>query len=264
MNPTPARQIAVIKVQNQNELQQSMGQLADEHKGKLLLFRGQRQLHEHVRSGRARPGAKIHSDVEAGWCALAQRFLRLPSPSQYNAFVKAILQHYGMATHYVDLTSELEVALWFATHDHRIQQHRYWGSSLRGYLEDIRDATKLTLTPSSKRRLDVATELSCSWPQLGNQGLFFTFATLDHDKVGGDGPPYFGVWLQRDDDLILEMPMESDEEVLTVCRGHAYFLRNGGVERQQMKTRARVEIPRVTTKESVPCLGSPLCYRRES
>ncbi len=72
-----------------------------------------------------------------------------------------------------------------------------------GVKGDIRDATKFTLTPSAKNVIDAATDVDCSWPQPGNQGLFFTYAAIDHDKVGDHFPPYYGVWLQRDDDLVL-------------------------------------------------------------
>lgn len=394
------------------ELRRVEKRLRIENPSCLLLFRGQTRLHEHVRSGRARPDARIQPDIEAGWSAMAARMLGLSVDSSHRGLVKAILQHYGHATHYVDLTSSIVVAAWFASHQFATQQNGYIGSELRqfesatysrrsetGYIlvlaikdpvdlkerdrlfdlsalppsfarphrqhgwlmldrpptlpqpdhfwvatitidcssfedaptrtlfppiaedpafgallslpfvqvpdayfrdpkskkeeggwdewcfarralavpeyiegEDrgtlyhkwtdvtlyephpirmwrhwrfdldkiypgvsgnIGSTVKISISPSARRVLESALEADCAWPSLGADGIFFAFAELDHDKVIDHGPPYGGVWLQRDDDLVFEVPMEADRKELRVAPGHAFFLRNGRLSIQQ-------------------------------
>src|SRR5207253_421399 len=92
------------------EIQSIVREISKQNPECLILFRGQRRLHETIRSGRARPNARIHRDVEAGWRSLAGQMLGLAQEQNSNAYAKAILQHYGMATHFVDLTESIEVA----------------------------------------------------------------------------------------------------------------------------------------------------------
>jgi hypothetical protein len=393
------------------------------HKDELLLFRGQTELPAEVRSKRARPNVTVLPDVEAGWSAFAAQMLEIPISRGHSGFVKAVLQHYGMATHFVDLTSDIAVAAWFATHRFSSERFSYIGNAFRFYdvatyskiengvgyvlvlalhdfdtltrterlydlqklpttfvrphrqkgwlmldrpptqpnpsqfwigtieidassfshepanglfpsaaddsalaqltsvpfvqvplgyfraaekggspegepnIEDakqidsfcaaerllkipeysskvggdtlrhkwddftlyephpmrmwkrwlsdlgaihlgskgnIRDCTKIMLSPSAKAILANSIQTACSWPALNNDGLFFTFAEVDHDKVSNHGPLYEGVWLQRDDDLIIETPMQADNETLSTTLGHAYLLREGKLVRQQM------------------------------
>lgn len=43
----------------------------------------------------------------------------------------ALLQHYGLATHFVDLTSDPRIAAWFALNEYSDSQPFYIGSSMR-------------------------------------------------------------------------------------------------------------------------------------
>jgi hypothetical protein len=54
---------------------------------------------------------------------------------------------------------------------------------------------------------------------------------LDHDKSIDHGPPYYGVWLFKDDDLIIETPTHADEDTLSVSAGHVYEFRAGKLKR---------------------------------
>lgn len=97
---------------------------------------------------------------------------------------------------------------------------------------DIRDTCKVTLSPTAKQRLDAASHLSLAWPELGSNGLFFTYAGLDSDKFCDFAPPFYGVWLQKHEDLIVETPMEASGESLTVMPGHVYQFGNAVLSRQ--------------------------------
>jgi hypothetical protein len=426
-------------VQTWPEIESMVQEISKQNPQSLILFRGQRRLHENIRSGRARPDARVHKDVEAGWRSLARQMLGLAKEQNGEAYAKAILQHYGMATHFVDLTKSIEVAAWFAmrnysrsimiygggalrqyehvlyepSHEgcgyilvlaiprreellktgrlfdlsslpsdcvrphrqkgwlmldrppteptpnsfwaatievdcralpirftttdlfpepsidpafatllslpfvqvpsayfgpndsnekhkeatsdegfqremdemcfasralsipeygndayhqctdhtwadltiyepHHMRMWKWWrfelGSVHPGATGDIKDTAKITLSPEAKEILFGVEGRKCSWPDLDSDGLFFTFAALDHDKVIDHGPPYDGVWLQRDDELIIETPMVADNDALSVTAGHSYFLRNGELERQLMKTACRCGKPETHDK----------------
>jgi hypothetical protein len=95
----------------------AVGQVSESNPGCLLLFRGQNNLHPTLRSGLSRPNARYQPDVEQGLSAVAGSILGHDSVTAGNVpFRKAVLQHYGYKTHYVDVTADLNVALWFASH----------------------------------------------------------------------------------------------------------------------------------------------------
>jgi hypothetical protein len=412
-------------VQNQEELNQIIEQLSSQNPSKRILFRGQTKLYENIRSGRARPNIKIPKDVDAGWRSLVSNMLKGSSSQGNHSLAKAILQHYGMATHFVDLTESLETAAWFATKKYTSQYMLYAGSSLRRYekvtyenndedfgyifvlaidneldlqkqerlfdlshlpveysrphaqkgwlmldrppteptpndyvvgiipvncktfvnrystrdlfpspendlayayflmlpfvqiptvyfhsdklnessrkefeemclaqralsipeycydnqreptnhkwddltiyephhmriwkqwrfdLEsiypsikgDIQNSVKITLSPEAKDVLRSMKDQKCAWPALDTEGLFFTYAALDHDKVIEHNYPYYGTWLQRDDDLIIETPVIAEPDSLTVTAGHTYFLQNGAIVRQNTKNSCQCDNP---------------------
>jgi hypothetical protein len=101
----------------------------------LLLFRGQTNLYDKIRSGKARPNFKIVPEVELGWNTIVNRINEKHSNSELNF---AILQHYGFPTYYIDLTSDPLVASFFATHKYEKLQPTMWiGSSMRFQDETI-------------------------------------------------------------------------------------------------------------------------------
>jgi hypothetical protein len=113
--------------------------------------------------------------------------------------------------------------------------HFKLGSIHPGIDGDVADATKVVLSPGALEALAAAIEAEAplSWPQLGTNNLLFTFAALDHDKVIEHSPPYYGVWLFRDHDLIVEHPMVCDEDgALTVCAGHGFRIRRVSIDIQ--------------------------------
>src|SRR5207244_12984787 len=85
------------------DLSGAVAGIAKRHPDCLLLDRGQTRLHPQIRSGRARQ-VFGNEEVEAGWRSLARRMLGLPAAAEHSGHVKAVLQHYGLATNFVDLS----------------------------------------------------------------------------------------------------------------------------------------------------------------
>lgn len=401
-----------VAVESWDQFDTHVSNICDLYKDHLILFRGQRNLYPTIRSGRCRPDVKIPRDLDRGWRSLAAKMLGNFSAAANGEQAKAILQHYGLPTHFVDLTADSRIAGWFASHELETVPHFHFGSSsLRqfstsryrpsgksdGYIlvlaipdpnaliskdrlfdlsklprecarphrqeswllldrppteptpnsfwiatfklntetivgslktlslfpsatedqafaqllslpfvlcplatsskpelnssewcsarrvldvpeyvdepetfgtnhtwndltiyephhmrcwkqwqfdisqvypelsGDIKDTIKVSLTPEAWGLLQKATDKRLQWPELGSDGVFFTFAALDHDKVVEHSPPYHGVWLQRDDELVVEMTMKADKDSLSVGNGHVYFLKGGGIERQSVK-----------------------------
>lgn len=93
------------------------------------------------------------------------------------------------------------------------------------------DAAKITIAPSAFHRLVSNEEqLELSWPNINSNSILFTKAVIDHDKVIDHSPPYFGIWLHKDNDLIIETHIVSDEEDMQLELGHAYTFNNGKLE----------------------------------
>ena len=120
-------------IRSLDELNGIVLEISQKNPDRLILFRGQRRLRENIRSGRARPNMKVHKDVEAGWRSLAMRMLNLSGERNSYGYAGAILQHYGMATHFVDLTEDFEVAAWFATRKYNSRMMFFAGSAIRQY-----------------------------------------------------------------------------------------------------------------------------------
>ncbi|ADW70130.1 FRG domain-containing protein [Granulicella tundricola] len=103
-----------------------------EHPEEMLLFRGQTTCYPTVRSGLSRPKARYQPDVEQGLGAIIGGILGHDSVSIRNVpFRRAVLQHYSVQTHYIDLTSDMGVAAWFATSTLRPRRVIYAGAPLR-------------------------------------------------------------------------------------------------------------------------------------
>jgi len=103
-----------------------------EHPEKMLLFRGQTICYPSVRSGLSRPNSRYQPDVEQGLGAIIGGILgHEPVTIRNVPFRRAVLQHYSVQTHYIDLTSDIGVAAWFATS--QLLPHRviYAGEPLR-------------------------------------------------------------------------------------------------------------------------------------
>lgn len=120
-------------VKSELELQNLVNELRTKSDGSLLLYRGETDVHETLRSGRARPSARIVPEVERGWHSLVGRLLN-PKDDANSGMTKrsAILQHYGMATHFLDLTDDAVIAAWFACNRYTPLPPSMWvGNNLR-------------------------------------------------------------------------------------------------------------------------------------
>lgn len=133
-----------------------------------------------------------------------------------------------------------------------MREWKIWRANLRDAVDgpdaDIKDTTKISISPTAYELLEGADSAPLKWPELGKDGLFFTFCQLDHDKYIDHGPPYQGVWLQRDSDLIFETPMEVVDDSLSVLGGHPFFFKDGVIERQEMPKSCRCDHPETHNK----------------
>jgi len=94
---------------------------------------------------------------------------------------------------------------------------------LPGTMGNIKDAVKITISPQAKKLMYSCGEsVPLRWANLGSDELFFTFSQYGHDKVSDIEYPYYGVWLHRDKELILEHPMSADRDTLAVHAGHVF------------------------------------------
>jgi hypothetical protein len=130
---TPIKDRPVLgPVDSADALQSVVKQLAESLPDHLLLFRGQNNLHPRLRSGLSRTEVRYEPDVDRGFSAIAGSILKHRSLSTQNIpFRKAVLQHYGYPTHYVDLSSDVLVAAWFATHKSEPRRFIYIGAPFR-------------------------------------------------------------------------------------------------------------------------------------
>lgn len=89
-----------------------------------------------MRSGLARPDVRYQPDVEQGWSALAGNILGHDTLTPKNIpFRMAVLQHYGLKTHYVDVTADFRVAAWFASNESETRKTVYGGTPFRYFNE---------------------------------------------------------------------------------------------------------------------------------
>ena len=119
-------------VASTEELLAVVGDLRTRHGDSLLLFRGQANLYPSIRSGRARPDASVDEWVDLAWTSVAAYAFGRDCPKDHE-IVDAILQHYGLATHFVDLTSDAATAGWFATHKYSAHPQLWIGSIMRRF-----------------------------------------------------------------------------------------------------------------------------------
>jgi FRG domain len=126
-----------------------------------------------------------------------------------------------------------------------------------GVSGNINETTKVTV---AERALKTIRKLSQSvpsrWLELGTSGNFFTFVAWDHDKVIEHGPPYHGVWLQRQDDLIVEVPMSADD-ALSVHAGHVYLHWEGKLHRQWVEKSCKCDKPETHDARVVEMMAVP-------
>lgn len=128
---TPVRNL-LGHVSTLEELQMLIDPFREEHSEKMFLFRGQTTCYSTVRSGLSRPNARYQPDVEKGLGAIIGQILGHESLTIRNVpFRRAVLQHYSVQTHYIDLTSDIAIAAWFATSKLNPRKVLYAGDPLR-------------------------------------------------------------------------------------------------------------------------------------
>lgn len=135
MPPTP---LELGPVDSDESLRSVVAELQSSHPNDLLLFRGQNNLHPTVRSGLSRPDVRYEPDVEQGLSALAGIILGQQKVTPANVpFRKAVLQHYGYKSHYVDLTADPNIAAWFSANRFEPRPLVYGGCPFR-HIDQVR------------------------------------------------------------------------------------------------------------------------------
>lgn len=98
------------------------------------------------------------------------------------------------------------------------------------------DTAKITISPEAFNRLySDNNSVELAWPDVKSNSIFFTKSVLDHDKVIDHSPPYIGIWLHKDNDLIIESLLVANEENLEILLGHAYTFNKGKLEYVQIE-----------------------------
>ncbi|PZX59357.1 FRG domain-containing protein [Algoriphagus ratkowskyi] len=89
------------------------------------------------------------------------------------------------------------------------------------------DATKITISPKGLFNLmNFKDEVKLEWAKVNSNNIFFVKGEYDHDIGSDHQPPYSGIWLHRNDDLIFETSVNSNENgALEITPGHAYLFR---------------------------------------
>jgi hypothetical protein len=119
----PVRDLAALKSQ--------LNQLGPPRQGSIRLFRGQDQKYPKVLPSGLRPGAS--REHERIWRVFAHKLsedLWKEKPSDrgfttldtFAYWLKAMAQHYGAGSEFLDVTHDLEIALWFALHKVRTSE----------------------------------------------------------------------------------------------------------------------------------------------
>lgn len=102
-------------ITNENQLKEAIQRIQSAVSNtSLLLFRGENQKYEQMRSGKARPNAFDIPEIENGWNTIIGRLIR--DQNRSTEYKQSILQHYGYPTFYLDLTCDPLVAAWFSVY----------------------------------------------------------------------------------------------------------------------------------------------------
>lgn len=105
-----------------------------------IYFRGQSELYDNcfpslLRKIR-RQGSFQH---RGGRLKEVLRMIKKQVSSLYqidDEFLEPLMQHYGIATRWIDLVDNIWVALWFGLHDYRSVYHRYKSNQSNPYIRD--------------------------------------------------------------------------------------------------------------------------------
>jgi len=132
------KKLVIGPISSVDELHSAVSSFSETKPGHFLLFRGQNNLHMTLRSRLSRPDVRFEPDVDRGLSAIAGSILGHDAVTPRNIpFRKAVLQHYGYKTHYIDVTSDPVVAAWFASNQFEPRPILYGGALIRR-IEQIR------------------------------------------------------------------------------------------------------------------------------
>lgn len=125
--------VSLVGARSEVELFRIVRMIRDANPSALLLFRGQTESFEDIRSGRARGRHVVH-EVEIAWSRLAARMIGAKETEALEQrFAQALLQHYGLATYLVDLTAHPSIAAWFALNRFHFQHNMWAGVEMRSF-----------------------------------------------------------------------------------------------------------------------------------
>jgi len=110
-----------IKIKRRHDFEYQLERFRSKYKHKQLIFRGQVKdypLVPSIRRGKGKtPSAGCIPWLTANWSMCAERLVSKFKKSEATAIeTQAVLQHYGYRSFFIDVTSDPEVALWFALH----------------------------------------------------------------------------------------------------------------------------------------------------
>ncbi len=113
-----------IKISSQKDFEFYLTEIKSKHIHQQLVFRGQVKdypLVPSMRRGRGKnPSPGCIPWLTANWDVCARRLVsRFKKSQPAFAEAQAVMQHYGYRSFFVDVTSNPEVALWFALHQFR-------------------------------------------------------------------------------------------------------------------------------------------------
>lgn len=124
---TPIRSSGIPQVKSSTELERVRATLAAKFPNHFLLFRGQNKCYSTIMSGLSRPEIALNEAVEKSWSVIAGIVLGDEGVTHRSLrFRRALMQHYGLPTNYVDLTASIGIAAWFATNQ-RNSRFQVWG-----------------------------------------------------------------------------------------------------------------------------------------
>jgi len=110
-----------IEINNRQDFEFQLNKIMSKYKHKQLLFRGQEKdypLVPSIRRGKGDlPSPGCIPWLTANWSICAERLVsRFTKTKTTRIETEAVMQHYGYRSFFVDVTSDPEVALWFALH----------------------------------------------------------------------------------------------------------------------------------------------------
>lgn len=121
-------------IRSESELEEEINKIRsklEDHE--LMLLRGQTNFYPTLKSGKSRPNVFVNQEIENGWNSLVGRLLSSKEqPHVPTEMRQAILQHYGLYTHFLDVTSNPKVAAWFACNEYeKLKPLIFGGTSMR-------------------------------------------------------------------------------------------------------------------------------------